>query len=216
MKTPFVCVAVALMLGGAGCVWPAAICISGQASVEFRGLDTNLSLPASRAGPPRMIVVRYWRVQELLNSDRMRFESFGAEAADRTVFPLSFPLRFYTAIWTPALGTQHLLPDAGLIIFAEGYWPAHIIPDTGRRCCEAPKTGERHWHVVMQPMNQAPEACQPAKGWDTREFPPITLEELEAVLKWNRNLAETDREMARQQLRRLLDHWRSNPPTSYR
>lgn len=216
MRTAILAVTVALMIGCTGCVWPAATCISGQTKVEWRWQRPDSSLPTSETRPPRLIVVKYWRVQELFNSGRMKFEFFGAEATDQAVFAMSFPFRFYPAIWTPALGEQHLLPDAGLIIFAEGYWPSHVIADDGRRCCEAPTTGERHWHVAMQPLDQAPESRQPAKGWDKCEFPPITLDELDGVLRWNRSLTEADRRMARQQLERLLDYWRRNPPTSSR
>lgn len=215
MRTTFFTVAVALVLGCTGCMWPAVTCISGQTKVELCRQHLESSSPMSQTSTPRLIIVKYWRVQEF-NSDRMKFEFFGAEATDQTVSAMSFPLRFYPAIWTPALGEQHLLPGAGLIIFAEGYWPGHVIADDGRRCCEAPKTGERHWHVVMQPLDQAPESRQPAKGWDQLEFPPITLDELDGVLRWNWSITEADRRMARQHLERLLDYWRNNPPTSSR
>jgi hypothetical protein len=155
-----------------------------------------------------MIVMKYWRVQELFNSDRMKFEFFGAEVVDRADFPVSFPLRFYPAIWTPALGTQHLLPDAGLVVFAEGRWPCHVIAGDGRRCCEAPSTGERHWHVTLQSMDQAAACRPPAKGWDREEFPPLTPEELDGVLRWNWSVTKADREMCRRQLEQLLEYWR--------
>jgi len=211
MRTTLIFAAVFGMLGSAGCVWPASTYISGDVKLEFRGKVVDPALSAPQASPTKMILVKYWRVQELFNSDRMTFEFFGAETPDQTAFPVSFPLRFYPAIWTPALGTQHLLPDAGLIVFARGYWPAHVIPDTGRHCCEAPKTGTRHWHVVMQPLDQAPAALRSAKGWDALEFPPITTEELEVVLKWNWGIDDADRRMACDALKQLQDYWRSSP-----
>ncbi|NQU75898.1 MAG: hypothetical protein HQ546_06255 [Planctomycetes bacterium] len=158
-----------------------------------------------------MVVVKYWRIQELFNSDSMKFEFFGAEVADQANIIVSFPLRFYPAIWTPALGAQHLLPDAGLVVFVEGRWPCHVIADDGQRCCEAPSTGERHWHVVLQPMDQAPVCRPPAKGWDMEEFPPLTPDKLESVLRWNNTVTKADREMCRQQLKQLREYWQKKP-----
>lgn len=215
MRTVLLWTAFVLMLGGSGCVWPAATYIHGVAGVKQPGLRRASSMPALHTETPtRMIVVKYWRVQELFNSDRMKFEFFGGEAVDRESFSVSFPPRFYPAIWTPALGTQHLLPDAGLIVFAEGRWPSHVIADDGRLCCETPSTGKRHWHVALQPMDQPPACRAPANGWSTKEFPPLTPERLESVLRCNGGVTKAERQMCRRQLERLLEYWRKNPPTT--
>ena len=214
MRTMLICMAVAGILGSAGCVTyilPAVTYISGDAKLEFRGHDADSVLLASQAGPTKAILVKYWRVQDPCNPDTMPFEFFGAQAVDQAAFRVSFPLRLYTVLWKPAHGTKHLLPDAGLIVFAKGYWPAHVIPDTGTPPLEAPRTGTRHWHVVMQPLDQAPEALRPAKGWDALEFPPITLQKLETVLKWNWGIDNADRRMACDALKQLQDYWRSSP-----
>jgi hypothetical protein len=212
MKTALVGAIVVLVLGSTGCMWPAATSVHGTAAVGQPDLHQAFSSQSPQTEKPtRVIVVKYWRIQELFNSDRMKFEFFGAEATDRAGFPISFPLRFYPAVWTPALGTQHLPPDAGLVVFAEGRWPTHIVANDGRRCCEAPTTGDRHWHVSLQPMNQVPTSRQPAKGWDREEFPPLTPDKLDSVLKWNGSVTEADREMCCQQLEQLLEYWRKNP-----
>jgi hypothetical protein len=212
MKTITACATAILMLGSSGCAWPAATSIRGLAEVTRPGLHPATGSPASQsAEPARVVLVKYWRVQELFNSERMKFEFFGAGVYDKASFPVSFPLRFYPAIWTPALGTQHVLPDAGLVVFADGRWPCHVIAGDGRRCCEAPSTGERHWHVKLQPMDQAPASLPPNKGWDGQEFPPLTPEELESVLKWSGSVTMADRAMCRRQLERLLEYWRSKP-----
>jgi hypothetical protein len=192
-------------------MWPAATCIAGDVKLELRGSEARPIAPTPRA-ERKFIVVKYWRTQELSNSDHMAFEFFGAEATERMTFPIAFPFRFYPAIWTPALGEQHLLPDAGLIVFAEGYWPAHVIPGTGRRCCEAPPTGTRHWHVVMVPLDQPPAALRPAKGWDVNEFPTITPPQLDATLKWNAGISGAERRSACEVLKQMRDRWGDGSP----
>ncbi len=204
--------AAALMLLSGGCMWPAATYVHGTAKVTRPGMRLASSSPGSKpAGPARMIVVKYWSAQQLFNSDKKKFEFVGSMVAEKEDFCVSFPIRFYPAGWTPALGTQHLLPDAGLIIFAEGYWPTHVVADDGRRCCEAPSTGQRHWDVVLEPMGRAPACLPPARGWDAGEFPPLTPDELDGLLKWNWSVTKADRQMCHSQLERLLDCWRKNP-----
>ncbi len=191
----------ALVVCLTGCAWPTATYIRGQADIAFAASDS----PQAEE-PPRVVIIKYWRIQQLFNSDRRAFEFFGAELADSPVVAISFPLKFYTAIWTPALGTQHLLPDAGLVAFAEGRWPSHVIADSGRRCCEAPSSGRRHWHLTLLPMDRPPD-CRPPDEGDRDEFPPLTVDKLESVLRRNSNLTPADREMCSQQLRLLLEHF---------
>lgn len=212
MKTAFTLVATILLSGCTGCMWPAATYVHGKATVTQPIASQPSSLPATKADKSiRIIVLKYWRVQELFSNGPNRFEFFGGQAADQSEFPVSFPLRIYPAVWTPVLGAQHLLPGAGLIVFAQGYWPCHVIADDNRRCCEAPSTGERHWHIALQPMDRAPACAPPAKGWrSSEEFPPLTMDELDTLLRWNWTLTQADREMCRRQLVRLLQWQRQN------
>ena len=216
MKTVLLGTAFGLMLGGSGCIWPAATHIHGAATVKHSGLPLASPLQDQHTeAPTRMIVVKYWRVQPLFGSGR-KFTFFGAEGVERESFSVSFPLRFYPVICTPALGIQHALPDAGLIVFAEGHWPGHVVADDGRLCCEAPTTGKRHWHVDLQPMGQPPTSLAPADGWRTEEFPPLTPDKLESVLRWSGSVTKAERQMCRRQLEQLVEYWRENPPPTSR
>lgn len=201
MKVTFIVIAAALMLGCAGCMWPGVTAIHGTATVKQ---PESAEAPA---GPKRMIVVKYWRVTRLI-SNETDFVFFGAEVVEQAQFPVRFPIRFYPAFFTPALGVQHLLPDAGILVFAEGRWPSYLIADDGRRCCEAPTTGKRHWHVVLQPMDQAPARQRGRRR--NAEFPPLTPDKLDRVLGRNRSITQADRDMCRRQLESLLARRREN------
>ena len=105
----FLRAAVVLMLGSAGCAWPAATRISGQAEIELSGQHPGRSLPDSQTGAVRLIVVKFWRQQELFGTERMKFEFFGPEALDQASFSVSFPVRFYPAVRAPVCPTRNLV-----------------------------------------------------------------------------------------------------------
>ena len=163
------------------CMWPSATYVHGTATVtttdEPAETDSVVTDATPSVPPTRMVVIRYWCSQNLFFGSGDEYKFFGAKVIERSEFSVSFPIRFYPAWFTPALGVQHALPDAGLIVFADDYWPVHDVADDGRACCEAPETGLRHWHVELHPLNE-----KPARN---AEFPPLTLEELDRVLWWN-------------------------------
>jgi len=56
---------------------------------------------------------------------------------------INFPYKGYMAIWTPVLGTQHLAPEPGIIVFHENFPPSWNVGGTEpgiRICCEKPET----------------------------------------------------------------------------
>ena len=109
----------------------------------------------TRDGAPheRFVVVSFWDypTTNAIGGKRKRGEVVINEVLviDSEVITVDFPTKVYTAIWTPALGTQHIAPQPGVMVFNANYLSSWNIGGTetyGKSCCGPPKT--RHEFTI--------------------------------------------------------------------
>ncbi len=191
MRTVLASLAAGVILSVTGCAWPAATWVHGPVTIER---------PPGQA-QSRVVLIKCWEA-----------ECIGAQVTTEPEANASFPLHFYLALFTPALGIQGIVPNAEIIAFSEGCWPASAIQNGVPRTDAAPSTGLCRWHIVLEKTDKAPAPYPfPASSTESQ----LTMDELNRVLSKSR-MTEADREMCRRQLQHLLDYQRANSPTPKR
>lgn len=88
---------------------------------------------------------------------------------------IDFPSKIYIVIWTPALGTQHLAPEPGIVVFNKNHLMSWNVGGTGpqvRMCCEKPRSK----HNFLIELHDSEQALLDEKGkykldkWFLEEF----------------------------------------------
>ncbi len=93
-------------------------------------------------GDERFVVVSFWDYP-VINNSKGRIIVNEVIATESKILTIDFPVKTYTVIWTPALGTQHLAPEPGILVFSKNYFPSWNIGGTEdelRICCGPPKS----------------------------------------------------------------------------
>ncbi len=190
-----------------GCAaWPAFTAPQGTLLITK---DSDVPGPKVR-GRPHCVVLTYWD-----NQVDPSIDSFDALATDSNSVPFQFPLRMYAVIFSPALGFQHLSPEARLIVFAEGYEPAFSQQKEGdpRFCCGPP---EQKLDVIAklepprcttQPVGARPDSY-------VREYRMLlaNIAGVRWALLWGKGVTDQDRHMVYRTLERKAGELRNIYP----
>jgi hypothetical protein len=154
-----------------GCAAPAFTHCTGSISIQ---VDQTKERQLAEETGNRFIVVSFWDYPTVneTKGELILDKVFATESSHITI---EFPLRIYWVVWTPALGTQHLAPRPGIIVFHEDYLACWEIGNTttGRICCGRPTT--KHEFIIT------PTTEGVASGQDA-PFPYLTREFLEEFL----------------------------------
>lgn len=116
-----------------GCFMPSCTHSKGTVSVQF---DRQKSIS------DRFIIVSFWEYP-MVNDSRGKVVINEVILSDKQEIKIKFPLILYWAVWTPALGTQHLAPEPGIMVFHNNYplkWNTGGTDTRLRVCCEKPET----------------------------------------------------------------------------
>lgn len=193
-----------------GCAWPGFMTPKGTATVVTDLTFTPTTQKNAFAYIPRMVVVQYWR-NESINEIPSSIELIKAFAVDVGTFPVEFPSKMYTVIWTPALGAQHLHPEPEIMVFASGYWPVDCYGDDGIKFGGAPPREDPYqYRVLLQPdLGIPPQRC-PLNKKDITNFPPFFfhMDSLDMVLALGKGITNADRLMVYRQMRKQAIVWR--------
>jgi len=92
--------------------------------------------------PERFIVISFWEYP-MVNDSRGKVVINEVILTEKQQINVNFPHKGYWLVWTPALGTQHLAPEPGVMVFYENHplkWNRGGTDSRYRVCCEKPKT----------------------------------------------------------------------------
>ena len=202
------CIAVAVCQG---CVWPALTWADG--TVRITAQRESDSAAATCGTGHRFVVVTYWQ-RPCFSNGPPWYDLIDAFATEAREFRVSLPTSMYAAIFTPALGTQHFAPYAGVVVFADGYLPGFDAPMYGKFCCEPPQKSGLKFKIVLQPSTDTAAEARLGELQDTYSLrssacPPLVLKlgALRHVLSDGEGITDADRLMVYRQLEQEVTAW---------
>lgn len=119
-----------------GCI-PSYTHYKGDVSIQvqpasMQSLDKNSS--------DRFIIISFWDYPSV-NGAGGKIVINKVVLSEDNQISIDFPHKGYWVIWTPALGTQHITPEPGVIVFHENYLPSWSVGGTDNHskfCCAKP------------------------------------------------------------------------------
>ena len=121
-----------------GCFMPSFTHSKGTVLVQVN--QENVQSP-NEIMPERFIIVSFWEYP-MVNNSRGKVVVSEVLLTGKQQIEVNFPHKGYWVVWTPALGTQHLAPEPGIMVFHENYSPRWSLGGTDSRlrvCCEKPE-----------------------------------------------------------------------------
>lgn len=209
---PVAAMAAGLLAGAAGgcAAWPGVTSAKGTVNVAFA--SEGSTQPTQPVQARRMVVVTYWRTPPV-NENPASYDFVGAFAVDSADFPVSVAPRMYAVVSTPASGVQHIAPEAGIIVFCEGCWPAYAVGWCGgkaRARSGPPVQTGLAFDVTLLPDTKAPLRESSAEAMAMSRFPPLAdqLEALRWLLATGRGITDADRLTVYRQLAGHVRMWK--------
>ena len=190
----------ACLAPGAGCIWP---------GLAHPTLDVRITGAGGQtAAAQRFIVLQYWAEA----NDKV--EPLRALIMTTAQQSLTYPVRLYPVLWTPALGIQHMLPHPAVAVFTENRQAA--LEEEHFRGDLAPEPGPYQVEVQLTSTRVAPEPNDPGYGWCVIPSHVVALaarvQDVDRVLRAARELTPADRELVFRQLANEAAFWRDHGP----
>lgn len=184
---------IVLNIVSAGCVMPGMLSAKGNLFI-WGPTGEEINTIADRT-----VILTFWRFPSVNNSPP-QFEFDNAHLVGKDLRCLRFSTKFYKIVWTPVLGTQHISPEPGVMVLAEGYCPmigydVAPINKEPRRCCEAPLDHIREFRLQMVPMSVG--CSNLIESHVKNEYVLLIRErkQIERIIKSCRDLTAADRKM---------------------
>ena len=117
-----------------GCFLPSFTHSRSVVSIE---VDQGNISPSDENTSKRFIVISFWEYPKVNNS-RGKIVINEVILTEKQQISVDFPFKGYWVVWTPALGTQHLAPEPGIMLFYENYPLRWSMGIPSRICCEKP------------------------------------------------------------------------------
>lgn len=122
-----------------GCFTPSFTYSKSVVSVQ---IDHKKILSFDKNIHNRYVIVSFWEYP-IFNNSRGKVVIDDVILTNKQRTEVNFHHKGYWTVWTPALGTQHLAPEPGIMIFYENYPLRWSIGGTDLKrkiCCEKPET----------------------------------------------------------------------------